>query len=101
MDEFGRQAHTVISSTKAREAFDISKESPEFSKAFGATPLGASCLLALRLVESGLRCVTVRRRRLGYPQRQLDGPEDPPCRRWMKPCEPRCSPDWLLADCWT
>ena len=59
MDEFGRQAHTVISSTKAREAFDISKESPEFSKAFGSTPLGASCLLALRLVESGVRFVTV------------------------------------------
>jgi len=59
MDEFGRQAHTVISSTKAREAFDISKESPEFSKAFGTTPLGASCLLALRLVESGVRFVTV------------------------------------------
>jgi hypothetical protein len=59
MDEFGKQAHTVITSTKARDAFDISKESPEFSKPFGTSPLGASCLLALRLVESGVRFVTV------------------------------------------
>ncbi len=59
MDEFGQQAHTVITSTKAREAFDIGKESPEFSKLFGGSQLGASCLLALRLVESGVRFVTV------------------------------------------
>ena len=59
MDEFGRQAHTVITSPRAREAFDIGKESPEFSKPFGTSGLGASCLLALRLVESGVRFVTV------------------------------------------
>ena len=59
MDEFGRQAHTVITSPQAREAFDIGKESPEFSKQFGTSGLGASCLLALRLVESGVRFVTV------------------------------------------
>ncbi len=59
MNEFGRQAHTVITSPQAREAFDIGKESPEFSKPFGTSGLGASCLLALRLVESGVRFVTV------------------------------------------
>jgi len=59
MDEFGRQAHTVITSPRAREAFDISQESPEFSKPFGTSGLGASCLLALRLIESGVRFVTV------------------------------------------
>ena len=59
MDEFGRQAHTVITSNQAREAFDISKESPDFSKSFGSSGLGASCLLALRLIESGVRFVTV------------------------------------------
>lgn len=59
MDEFGKQAHTVITSTRAREAFDISKESPEFTKPFGTSALGSSCLLALRLVESGVRFVTV------------------------------------------
>jgi hypothetical protein len=59
MDEFGKQAHTVITSEKAREAFDIAKESPDFAKQFGGSSLGASCLLALRLVESGVRFVTV------------------------------------------
>jgi hypothetical protein len=59
MDEFGRQAHTVITSEKAREAFDIGKESPDFAKQFGGSSLGASCLLALRLVESGVRFITV------------------------------------------
>jgi uncharacterized protein (DUF1501 family) len=59
MDEFGRQAHAVITSTKAREAFDISKESPEFAKTFGTSTFGSSCLLALRLVEAGVRFVTV------------------------------------------
>jgi uncharacterized protein (DUF1501 family) len=59
MDEFGRQAHAVITSTKAREAFDISRESPEFAKAFGSSQFGSSCLLALRLVEAGVRFVTV------------------------------------------
>ena len=59
MDEFGKQAHTVITSEKAREAFNIGKESPDFAKQFGGSSLGASCLLALRLVESGVRFITV------------------------------------------
>lgn len=59
LDQFGQQAHTMITSTKARTAFDIGQESPEFSKQFGTSGLGASCLLALRLVEAGVRFVTV------------------------------------------
>lgn len=59
MDEFGKQAHTVITSEKAQDAFDIGRESPEFSKQFGSSSLGASCLLALRLVEAGVRFITV------------------------------------------
>ena len=59
MDEFGKQAHTVITSEKAKDAFDIGKESPDFSKQFGSSSLGASCLLALRLVEAGVRFITV------------------------------------------
>lgn len=59
LDQFGAQAHQMITSRKSREAFDISEESPEFAETFGKTGLGASCLLALRLVESGVRFVTV------------------------------------------
>jgi Protein of unknown function (DUF1501) len=59
LDQFSQQAHTMITSDRAREAFDISKESPEFSSRFGSSGLGASCLLATRLVEAGVRFVTV------------------------------------------
>jgi hypothetical protein len=59
LDQFGQQAHSMITSSRAREAFDIGQESPEFAKPFGDSGLGASCLLALRLVESGVRFVTV------------------------------------------
>lgn len=59
LDQFGQQAHSMITSNKSRSAFDISRESPEFAKQFGETGLGASCLLALRLVEAGVRFVTV------------------------------------------
>ncbi|MCA9047847.1 MAG: DUF1501 domain-containing protein, partial [Planctomycetaceae bacterium] len=59
LDQFGRQAHQMITSPKSREAFDISRESPEFAAKFGSSGLGASCLLGLRLVEAGVRFVTI------------------------------------------
>ncbi len=57
LDRFGEQAHAIITSKRARAAFDISKESPEFAKPFGDDPFALSCLLATRLVESGVRFV--------------------------------------------
>ncbi len=59
LDRFSQQAHEMIISPKAREAFDIGKESPEFANPFGETPFGMSCLLASRLVQSGVRFVTI------------------------------------------
>ncbi len=59
LDRFGQQAYSIITSKRAREAFDVSKESPAFSKPFGESSFGQSCLLASRLVESGVRFVTV------------------------------------------
>jgi uncharacterized protein (DUF1501 family) len=59
LDKFGQQAHAMITSRRAREAFDVSKESPAFAKPFGDRPFGMSCLLATRLVESGVRFCTV------------------------------------------
>ena len=50
----------MITSAKAREAFDISKETPSFAKPFGDQAFGNSCLLATRLIESGVRFVTLR-----------------------------------------
>jgi hypothetical protein len=59
LDRFTEQAHAIITSRRAREAFDVSKESPAFAKPFGEDPFGMSCLLATRLVESGVRFVTL------------------------------------------
>jgi hypothetical protein len=59
LDRFTDQAHAIITSRRARDAFDISKESPAFAKPFGDDPFGVSCLLATRLVESGVRFVTL------------------------------------------
>ncbi|MFM9114988.1 MAG: DUF1501 domain-containing protein [Planctomycetota bacterium] len=59
LDRFSEQAHAIITSKRAREAFDVSKESPKFAEAFGNESFGQSCLLATRLVESGIRFVNV------------------------------------------
>tara|TARA_R110002049_G_scaffold2750_10_gene22422 strand:+ start:58334 stop:59638 length:1305 start_codon:yes stop_codon:yes gene_type:complete len=59
LDRFGDQAYSMITSSRAREAFDISKEPESFARQFGEESFGQSCLLALRLVESGVRLVSL------------------------------------------
>ena len=59
LDRFGDQAYSMITSPRAREAFDISKEPESFAKQFGKDSFGQSCMLALRLVESGTRLVSL------------------------------------------
>jgi hypothetical protein len=59
MDEFYQQAYTMISSKEAREAFDLSKESSATSAIYGQTEPGQRLMLARRLVEAGVRFVTV------------------------------------------
>lgn len=59
LDQFAERAQAMISSPKAREAFDTSKEPRAVAERFGANELGQSCLLATRLVEAGVPFVTV------------------------------------------
>ena len=59
LDQFGDQAYSMITSPQARQAFDISKEPESFATQFGESSFGQSCLLALRLVESGVRMVSL------------------------------------------
>lgn len=59
LDQFGEQAYSMITSSRTREAFDISKEPESFAKQFGEDSFGQSCMLALRLVESGVRLVSL------------------------------------------
>jgi Protein of unknown function (DUF1501) len=59
LDRFSQRAYDIISSPRSREAFDVSREKPEVAAPFGVSPIGQSCLLATRLIESGVRFVTL------------------------------------------
>jgi Protein of unknown function (DUF1501) len=59
LDRFSQRAYDIISSPRSRQAFDTSKESPALTGLFNETPTAQSCLLAARLVESGVRFVSV------------------------------------------
>jgi hypothetical protein len=59
LDENFHQAYTLMSSEKAREAFDIGKENDETRKKYGMNKFGQSCLMARRMVERGVRFVTI------------------------------------------
>ena len=59
MDEFSQRAYEMMRSPKTRNAFDLSRESMAISTQFGEDDFSQSCLLASRLVESGVRFVTV------------------------------------------
>jgi hypothetical protein len=59
LDEFNQRAFAMLTSDKARHAFDLSQESNAINGLFGDDGFSASCLLATRLVEAGVRFVTV------------------------------------------
>jgi hypothetical protein len=58
-DEFRQRASAMILSGEARRAFAIEEESDRLRDRYGRTTFGQSCLLARRLVEGGVRFVTV------------------------------------------
>lgn len=58
-DEFHQRAAAMILSSEARRAFDIAAEPPALRDRYGRTTAGQSMLLARRLVEAGVRFVTV------------------------------------------
>ncbi len=59
MDVFFDHAYGLITSKESQEAFEIGKEDPRLRDAYGRSGFGQSCLLARRLVESGVRFVTI------------------------------------------
>ena len=56
---FQERALTLISSPAAVRAFDLGREMPALRERYGMSPFGQGCLLARRLVEAGVRLVTV------------------------------------------
>jgi hypothetical protein len=59
MDSSFDAAYRLMTSEKAREAFDLTKEPEKVRERYGMTRFGQSCLLARRLVEAGVRFVTL------------------------------------------
>ena len=59
VDTFYQRAYAMVSSQKAREAFDINKEDDKLRDQYGRNSAGARMLLARRLVEAGARFVTL------------------------------------------
>ena len=59
MDENFQSAYRLMTSTQARDAFDLGKEPVEVRERYGMNRFGQCCLLARRLIEAGVRFVTV------------------------------------------
>jgi hypothetical protein len=59
MDDNFNLAYRLMSSPEAREAFALDKEPVSVRDRYGRTRFGQSCLLARRLIERGVRFVTV------------------------------------------
>ncbi|HTN75545.1 MAG TPA: DUF1501 domain-containing protein [Pirellulaceae bacterium] len=58
LDEFESQAMTLLTSSKAKEAFDLTREDERTRDRYGRNAWGQQLLLARRMVEAGVDVVT-------------------------------------------
>jgi len=58
-DEHYKTALDMITAPETKRAFELDSEDPRLRERYGRTTFGQSCLLARRLIESGVRFVTV------------------------------------------
>ncbi len=59
LDRFTQDAYAMVTGPAARAAFDLSTESPHLRDRYGRHQWGQSALLARRMVEAGVRFVTL------------------------------------------
>jgi uncharacterized protein (DUF1501 family) len=59
LNEYYDKALGLVLSGKARDAFELSKETKEMREKYGMNTFGQSCLLARRLIEAGTRFVEI------------------------------------------
>jgi hypothetical protein len=59
LDGYTRRAFSLLSSPASRDAFNLDKEPHKVREFYGPTPFAQNCLLARRLVETGVPLVTV------------------------------------------
>ena len=58
VDDFDRQALSLLTSKKAKDAFDLTQEDQKTRERYGMNQWGQQCLMARRLVEAGVEIVT-------------------------------------------
>jgi hypothetical protein len=58
-DTFHKQALEILRSDKTKKAFDLDQEKDTLRQRYGNTPFGQGTLAARRLVEAGVRFVTI------------------------------------------
>ena len=58
-DEFYQRAYSLVTSPVAKRAFALKEEPDKLRDQYGRTAFGQSCLLARRMVEAGVRCVSI------------------------------------------
>jgi hypothetical protein len=76
MDDFQQQAFGMITGSAAAKAFDLSQEDEQLRERYGMHKAGQQCLLARRLVETGVSVVGVR---FQPPGPWHDSWDDHPC----------------------
>jgi hypothetical protein len=59
LEAYYERAFAMLASARVRRAFDLGQEPAPLRERYGRTTYGQSCLLARRLVEAGVRFVTV------------------------------------------
>jgi hypothetical protein len=59
LDDYRSQAFAMLTSPRARKAFDLSGEKEAVKERYGLTRFGQSCLLGRRLIEAGVPFVQV------------------------------------------
>lgn len=59
MDAFYARAYDLVTSPVAKKAFNLKEEPDKLRDSYGRHYFGQSCLLARRLVESGIRTVSI------------------------------------------
>jgi hypothetical protein len=59
MDSFYQRAYSLISSKEAREAFSLASEPEPIKEEYGKNPAGMRMLMCRRLVEAGVRFVSM------------------------------------------
>lgn len=78
--EFTQRAYDMISSPAAKKAFQIQEEPAAVRDAYGRHAVGQGCLLARRLVEAGVRFVTV-----NHGGWDTHSDNDKACKGWLVP----------------